>query len=194
MAILSMEHLIGDPKGTLIEGATGQGGVVLQRIERLLEERQIPKLKVQRKSVSPGMIQHMFGGKRPFLIISNKMGQNVQPCKVYVNARDFGVYLQVTWYMVRQPGLAEILTTFLMNIPILGFLLLPGYAIARMSSSNKSGILGFSIFDQQDLGGFSSTVDMAINDAIQGLVNEEEVRVDFPMENRESRGFTNISS
>ncbi len=190
MAILKMEQVI-NSWGTIIEGGAGQGDCVIKIIERLLDEKQAPKIKVQHKTVSPGVLQHIFGGKRPFLVISNNMGQNIQACKVHINARDYGVFLQVSWYLVNQPGWMERLTTFIMNIPIVGLLLLPGYAISKISSSKETGIIGLSVFDEQDLTAFTSVVHGCVQDAIEEMT--KEAKIDLPKIDRKAKGFLNIS-
>ena len=41
-----------------------------------------------------------FGEKRPFLIVQNLRTKNY---KMYINARDFGTNLDVSWYFMVEP-------------------------------------------------------------------------------------------
>ena len=177
----------------LIGGGDGKGEGVLSDIERSIEEAKIPKAKLRRNNVASGLAQAAFGGSRPFLQISSNANPNIKACKLYINTRDYGASLQVSWFLVKQPTFMQKVVDFLMRIPILGILFLPAYVASKVTSSGKAGtgILGLNLFDEQDLTAFATVAHHCVQDAVDKMT--KEYNINLPRIDRTSKGFLNIT-
>ena len=180
-----------DQWATLISKAKGRYDDVIRDTERLMDISDVPDAVWKRQDISPGLIRGFLGTKRSFLVISNKTNVNLRPYRMYINARDYGINLQISWYLVEQPGFGEKLVTFLLYVPILGFAVLPFYLIGRLSKAKQAGLLGLDIFDEADLRAFVTNAHHCLLDAVNKLMldlGQDPGRID-----RRSRGFLGIS-
>ena len=188
--IIGKEQII-EKWGTLISSAAGRGESVIQNTEQFLQESNVPDVKIQRRGMSPGVMRGIMGGKRPFVVITNTVSPNLKAFKMYLNARDYGSNLQVSWYVVIQPSAREKLTCFLLSIPILGVLFLPLHLLGRASRAKDAGIVELDIFDEQDLSAYVTNAHHCTLDAVKKLM--EDIEQDFSKIDRQSRGFLGVS-
>lgn len=177
--------------GTLISNAAGRGDCLLADTEQSIRESQVLDVRIQRRGMSPGIMRGVMGGKRSFIVITNTDSTNLKLFKMYLNAVDYGSNLQVSWYVVLQPCIAEKLMAFLLSIPLVGLLFLPFHFLGRLIRANQSGILELDIFDEQDLSAYVTNVHHCMLDSVERLM--ENLRQDFSRVDRQSQGFLGIS-
>ncbi|MCL4553327.1 MAG: hypothetical protein M1305_07245 [Candidatus Marsarchaeota archaeon] len=187
---LGQDQLI-DQWATLISNAKGRPENVIRDTERLMDSSDVPDAVWKRQDISPGLIRGLLGTTRSFLVISNTTNPNLRPYRMYINARDYGINLQISWYLVEQPSTWQKLMTALLYVPILGFAVLPFYLIGRLTTAKQAGLLGLDIFDEQDLRAFVTNAHHCLLDAVQRLMldlGQDPSRID-----PRSRGFLGIS-
>lgn len=187
--ILGKEQVI-ERWDTLVAGADGKGESVMEGAERLLDDSKVPDVKMQRRSMSPGVVQGLRGGKRPFVVVSNISNPNLKPYRMYINTRDYGVNLQVSWYLVHQPSFWEKFTGFILSIPVLGLLMLPAYSIGKSFSFREAGVLGLNLFHEQDLRAYVSNAHNCLTESVDNLTRGDEVEA--PRVEKHSQGFLGI--
>jgi hypothetical protein len=185
------KHQIAEKWGAMIGDAAGRGEDLLSATEHFLELSQAPDTKLQRRSMSPGVLRGALGGKRPFVVISNTSNTNLRPFKLYLNVRDYGTNLQVSWYLVSQPNFKEKLSSFILSIPVVGLLFAPSFLFGRASNAGKAGMLELDIFDEQDLSAYVTNLHHCVLDAVDNLM--QELNQDFSRIDRQSKGFLGIS-
>lgn len=188
--IIGKEQII-ENWSTLISDAAGRGESLISDTQRLIQESHVLDVRIQRRGMSPGIMRGIMGGKRSFVVITNTGNSNLKLFKMYLNARDYGSNLQVSWYVVLQPNGAEKLMAFLLSIPLLGLLFLPFHLLGRLIRANQSGILELDIFDEQDLSAYVTNVHHCMLDAVERLM--QDLRQDFSRVDRQSQGFLGIS-
>ena len=115
----------------VVAGGAGKGNYVLGKIESMIIDAKMPGVATKRENVAI----ELFGEKRPFLIVQNL---RYKEFKMYINARDFGTNLDVSWY----------------------FMVEPRYLKKRMSkyaTGDPQGLsMNVSLFAQQDISVFKS--------------------------------------
>lgn len=177
--------------GTLISGAAGRGESLLTDTRRLIQESHALDVRVRRRGMSTGVVRGIMGGKRSFLIVTNTGNRNLELFKIYLNAKDYGSNLQVSWYVVLQPNGAERLMAFCLSIPLFGLLFLPFHLLGRLFHANKYGILELDIFDEQDLAAYVTNVHHCMLDVVEELMRG--LKQDFYRVERQSQGILGIS-
>jgi len=190
ISILAKEEVI-DRWGILISNAEGRSEKIFSDTEQFIGRSGAPDVRVSRRSIAPGLIRGLLGGKRAFLIVSNVSNANLRPYRMYINARDYGSNLDVSWYVVFQPGPGQKLMAFLLCLPIVGLLFLPLYLLGRLTRSRQAGFLGLDIFDEQDLRAFVTNAHHCVLEAVDTLMldlGQDPSKID-----RQSRGFLGIS-
>lgn len=188
--VIGKEQVV-DRWDTLISGADGLGNAVMDDTERLLAESKAPDAKSYRKAVSPSVMHGIMGGKRPFLIVANTSNSNLKPYKMYINTRDYGVNLQISWYLVFQPSFWQKLVGFLLRIPILGLVLLPGYAIGKAVSSKEAGVFELNLFDEMDLRAYVTNAHHCLLESVEKLSKAKGIEP--PKMDKQSQGFLGIN-
>jgi hypothetical protein len=192
LSILKDEQVLSS-WGVIVAGGDGKGETVIKQITEFIEKSNLPKVKLQHQNVSPGVVQSAMGGSRKFLVVTNNYNPNVKSCKLYINARDYGSSLQVCWYLVQQPTFGQKIIAFFLRIPIVGVLVLPAYAAGKMAATKNSGagIIGFNLFDEQDLTAFTTIAHHCVQDAVDKLTKDYDL--EMPRVDRTSKGFLNIT-
>lgn len=171
----------------LISGAKGQGDGVLQRTEQLVVETEAPDIGMKTQKVSPGLLQGVLGTKRTFLVASVTTNARLKPYRMYISARDYGIQLQVSWYVAFQPGFLLKLLNFLLCVPVIGLLVLP----IKSLTAKPGSLLGLDIFDEQDLRACVTNAHHCLLEAVEKLMvdlHQDPSKID-----RKSRGFLGIS-
>jgi hypothetical protein len=90
------KELVVDNWNTLVVNAAGRSKKVMDSIEGKIKAANIPSSRTGQREVSTGM----FGTKRQFLIVAN---DSLPEFFLYIAARDYGVHLDVSWYLTVQP-------------------------------------------------------------------------------------------
>ena len=176
----------------LINGADGRGEEILSGTETSLEESKVPDAKVVRRDMAPGMMQGMFGGKRRFLVVFNTSNKHLRPYKLFINTRDYGINLQVSWYVVYHPSLWQKFMALILSVPVLGLLAWPFHAASMQASSNTAGILGLSLFDEQDLRAYVSNAHSCVQESLDKLKKGDNNKMPPVAVEKHSQGFLGI--
>ena len=174
MAITLKDESILNEWAEMIEGASGQGGALLDGIEARLRKAQIPgdcKWSLQEVK-SAGLFSRV---RREFLIVTT---DEFKDYRIYISARDYGIYLEVSRFMTVEPGFLKGLVSSAITEK------LGGQGDAATLSGPKN------ILRHQDLTAWGSVVHYAVVDAVSSLM--EELGQDPSKLNRESKGFLDL--
>ncbi len=106
--ILRKEQVL-DNWGILIENAQGRYDDVFQDTENFIKESEAPSLETWRDKMAPGVIGSFFGAKRDFLVVKDRQSSMLGPYQIFINARDYGNNLDVSWYLTYRPSMLEAL-------------------------------------------------------------------------------------
>jgi len=170
--ILSKEEVI-DNWAVLIENGNGKVDEVFNDIEIGIGASKAPALGTKRKKMTPGVVRGVLGTKREFLVATDK-NFRLRPYQIFINARDYGENLDVSWYLTYRLPAWRALLSFI-----------PGVSTA------SAIVESLDLFDRQDLTAYTtichhSTLS-AVEKQMQGL-NQDTSRIE-----RKSRGFLGIS-
>lgn len=177
MAVVKKEQVI-DNWGILIKNGQGRAETIFQDTQNLINESRAPDIEMERKSLSPGVLKGILGTKRDFLIIRNNTNRNLKTYQIYINARDYGNNLHVSWYLVTKLGFWRTLFAriffFILREPQ------PQTLVAELD-----------LFDQQDLVAYTTNAHHCLIEAVEKLMldlNQDPSKID-----RKSKGFLGIS-
>ncbi len=172
MAILTNEQVI-DNWSFLIEKGNGKAEEIFRLTEDFIKAANAPSLKIKRQQISPSVIGGIFGTKRDFLIATDP-GFKLKPYQVFINIRDYGENLDVSWFLTyRLPWWRAILR------------FLPGIGAA------SSTVESLDLFNRQDLTAYATVCHHSTLKAVENLMltlNLDPSKID-----RKSRGFLGIS-
>lgn len=175
----------------LIPDAKGKSQAVFQDVEELIRQTEPPKVSMRKRRVWPGIMRGLLGEKRPFLTVIDNTNSNLKAYRMYFNTKDYGTNLQVTWYLVHEPGLWRRSIALLTCIPFVGLVFFPIYAFTRLFAAGKSGILYMDVFDEQDLRAFATNAHHCVLGAVEKLMLD--LGQDTSIIKRETQGFLGIS-
>ncbi len=171
--ILSKEQVV-ERWSILIQQGNGEAEKILKSAEFFIKDSKAPNLRIERKKMMPGFIRGMFGTKREFLVVADK-NFKLKPYQIFINARDYGDNLDVSWYMTyRIPFWRAFIYFFI-----------PG------GGGKFAGPDGLDLFDQQDLTAYLTVCHHSTQDAVEKLMldlGQDTSKID-----RKSRGFFGIS-
>ena len=166
-AILRREEVV-DNWSVLVEDGQGRAEEIFQDAEEFIRDSKAPGLAIERQKLAPGVLKGIFGVRRDFLVVTPLDNPRLEPFKVYINARDYGKNLDVSWYLTYKPG------SFRFRM------LRPAVSVERLD-----------LFDQQDLRAYVTNAHHCLLKAVEKLMAElgqDPAKVD-----RRSRGFLGIS-
>lgn len=172
---------------TMVEGGKGWGDEVIKATQQLIVQTEAPEIDMTTENVSTGIIPGFSGGKRSCLVVSNNANPDLKSYKMYINARDYGVHMQVSWYLARQPDLSQKQMDLLVSVPIIGLILQP----LRSIISKQGASVGLDIFDEQDLRAYVGNAHSCLLKAVDNLGREQNI--DTSKINRRSTGFLGLS-
>ena len=154
-----------DKWNTMVVSGAGRAKWTLDTIENKIKASTIPGARTSQREVSSGV----FGTKRVFLHVVN---DSLRDFLLYIGARDYGVHLDVSWYLTVQPtGLRR--------------------ALSRYSSGNHLAIsMALDFFRQQDAHAFVTVVHHCVTDTVKELLDELEQ--DPKALNTQSKGFLSV--
>jgi hypothetical protein len=158
----------------LIEKAQGKEGDIFQDTEVFIKESKAPSIEMDIQAIAPGMVRGLLGKTREFLIITDRESFKLKPYKIFINARDYGDNLDVSWYLTYKPTLLQAILS-----------LLPFVNVIPKTLSD------LDLFDQQDLRAYVTNAHHCLLKAVDKLMldlNQDPSKID-----RKSRGFLGIS-
>ena len=169
---VSRHHVLGS-WSYLIGGAQGRTEEVFKTIEENLENSGVSSIQTKRRKLMPGIIRGVFGKKRNFLVVKDKSFR-LRPYQLLINARDYGNYLDISWYLTYRLSFTRALLR-----------IIPFYSVIPNS------IERFDLFDLQDLTAYNTLCHHATLEAVEKLMlslNQDPSKI-----KREARGFLGIS-
>jgi len=168
--LLRKEQVI-ESWGALIENGNGNAERVFSEIQRYLEESKAP-IKFERREIVPGIFKGLIGEKRDFIIVRSK-GFRLKPYQVFINARDYGNNLDVSWYLTYRLPFLRALLSFLPFVSI-----------------GTSFLEKLDIFNLMDLRAFASLCHSSTVKAVENLMISLDQ--DPSKLNRKTKGFLGI--
>jgi hypothetical protein len=84
-----------DSYNELIEGGRGKSTWVMEQIESAVKQADIP-VSVSQQLASPSI----FSQKETYLVVAH---YRLKAYRMYIRARDFGIYLDVSWFLTVEP-------------------------------------------------------------------------------------------
>lgn len=185
MALLKTEQVV-ERWHLLLENAQGNAEKVFQDIETRLAGTKVPDIKVQKSNFAPGFFRGLFGGGRDFLVVTETENFRLRPFQIFINARDYGNNLDVSWYMTYRLSWWQRIRVFLRAIPLIGLI----FATGGMMTPGR-GPLDLDLFDEQDLVAYATNAHACVKEATSSLMKalgRDPEKVDW-----KSRGFLGIS-
>lgn len=183
--VLGNEQIV-DSWNAMIEGGKGLGDEIIDNTRRKIIQTEAPNIRMSRANISSGFLQGIMGNKRPFFVITYTGNHNLRPYRMYINAMDYGIHLQVSWFLAHQPSMGRKIINLMLCIPVLGLLVMP---LTHLSS--KPSVLGLDIFDEQDLRAYISTAHRCFIQSVDELGKANNL--DTSNMSRKSNGFLGIS-
>jgi hypothetical protein len=171
--VLGKDQVI-DTWSALIEKGQGNAAAVSKDAEAFIADSKAPGIKFENKEIAPSIITGMIGNKRDFLVIRDTSNHKLEPYQLYLNARDYGDNLDVSWYLTFKPSVLQSLIA-----------LIPFVSVAQFTIND------LNVFDQQDLRAYGTNAHHGIMKAVDKLVLN--LGQDPNKLQRMSRGFLGIS-
>ncbi len=175
----------------LIGGAQEKAEEVLDGTAASVGASAAPNIHMERREIAPGLLRGVLGGRRHFLVVQHEGHANLKPFRMYVNVRAYGNNLQVSWYLVEQPGFWQRMLNLFGMIPLVNLLFLPFQLTSKSKMKGQSGMLGLDFFDLQDLTAYVTNAHHCLIDAVEQVMlelNQDPSRIE-----RKSRGFLGVS-
>lgn len=157
----------------LIEGGRGRGNEVLDSASKFLRDTEVQNISVERRMMAPGVIKGILGEEREFLVIK-ATSLKLAPYQIFLNARDYGKNLHVSWYLTYRIGFLRAILS-----------LIPGLSLIPRFLSD------LDLFEQQDLTAYVTNVHRCTLKAVEKLMlelNQDPSKID-----RKTRGFLGVS-
>jgi hypothetical protein len=163
-----------DSWSTLIENAQGKAEGIFHNTEAFIKENNVESLLMTNESIAPGFVKSMFGKAREFLVVVYSESFRLKPYQIFVNARDFGNNLDVSWYLTYRPSIWQVVAS-----------LIPFVKVA------SEALRELDLFDQQDLRAYATVVHRSVLKSVDKLMLD--LKQDPSKMERRSRGFLGIS-
>ena len=151
--------------GELISQGAGKGKWILDTVESMIDEANMPGVVTKQQAVSSGM----FSAKRDFLVVAHT---NLRDYRMYIGARDYGVHLDVAWYLTAEPRFFK-------------------RAVSKYALGNPQALSQqIDFFSQQDLRAFVGVAHQYVKDTVETVMNE--LGQDPTGINTKSKGFLEL--
>jgi|ERR1051325_1524016 hypothetical protein len=157
--------------GQIIEGGNGKMDVIFKLTQDFLKDGQAPGVTWDFIDVKTGL----FSSRRQYLGVTNEL---LKDWRIYIAARDYGSYLDVQWYLTVEPG-------FLKRTMSKALTKAAGVQTDAEALSDN-----LSLFEQQELSAYSTTVHHCLLKAVEKV--HTELGLDPSRINRNSKGFLDI--
>jgi hypothetical protein len=165
---------VDDSWGMFLEKAHGKGEEVFQHVEANIKENNVSSITIEHKSVSPGLASGYRGNYRDFLVVADSQNLRMAPYKMFINARDYGDNLDVSWYLTYKPSLWQAAISLIPFVSVI-----------------QKNLAECNLFDQQDLRAYATVVHHAVQKSVEKLMRDNNQ--DTSKMERKSRGFLGIS-
>lgn len=179
-----------DKWSLMIRDGQGKTDEVLDNMKKSLEKTKAPNIKLKEKKIGSGVIRGTLGAKRTFLVVTETKNPRLKPYQMFINVRDYGINLDISWYLTFRIGILRKLLFLLLLIPGLNLLLLPFFFAGNIIRGRKAG-LGLDFFDEQDLRAYATNAHHCLTEAVEGLMttlDQDPSEID-----KKSQGFLGIS-
>jgi len=188
MPIVKSEQVV-DSWSVLIEGAQGKAGNIFGNTGNFIDRSNVPDVNVERRKVAPSVLSGLLGTKRDFLVVTNTKNRKLKPFQMFINARDYGNNLDVSWHLTYRLSFGQKLISFLAALPLIGLL----FINERLGNSQTElkWVPNLDFFDEQDLRVYVTNAHKCLLQAVEKLMiemNQDPSKID-----RKSRGFLGIS-
>ncbi len=163
-----------DVWSALIEKANGKAQDVLDGTVAFLRESKAPALEIAKKKVSTSLVGGILGNEREFLILTDRQKLSLRPYQIFINARDYGENLDVSWYLTSRPTIGQTLVSLVVR-----------------SYSVEKEISDLNVFDQQDVRAYVANAHRCMQKAVIRMMEgagQDPSKIDW-----KSRGFLGIS-
>ena len=150
----------------IVEKGAGRDQWVLDNVMELIKEADMPEVTCIQAEVGSGM----FSEKRNFLVVRHN---KLRDYRLYINARNFGINLDVSWYLTIEPRFLK-------------------RTMSKYSSGNPHALSqNIDVFSHQDLGAYVTVVEHVVKRVLDMLL--EELKQDpSGLHNAQSKGFLNV--
>lgn len=156
-----------DSWATVIEDGSGKSNELFKKTQELFGKSHVPGLVWENINVTPSFLKGVFGKKREYILVTN---EGLKDYRMYIGARDYGVHLDVQWYLTVEPGFFK-------------------KALAE-KLGGPGAMFVLDIFDQQDLRAYATTVHRcllkAVEETLRGLGQDDSKLL------RKSKGFLEV--
>jgi hypothetical protein len=163
-----------DTWATLIEKGQTRAEEIFKDTEGFIRESKAPSLKMERQSIAPGIMRGLMGTKRDFLVVTDQESFRLKPYQIFINARDYGDNLDVSWFLTYRPTIWQAILSLFPYVNV----------IPRTLSD-------LDLFDQQDLRSYTTNAHHCLLKAVEKLM--ADLHQDASKIDRKSRGFLGIS-
>jgi hypothetical protein len=163
-----------DSWSKLIEKAQGKAEEVFEHAGTYIKENNVPSIMMERKLMTPGLFRGLLGKARDFLVVNDSQNMRMEPYKIFLNVRDYGDNLDVSWYLTFKPTLWQAAMSLIPFVNVI-----------------QKTMVECDLFDQQDLRAYATVVHYAVLKSVEKLMfdlNQDPSKMD-----RKSRGFLGIS-
>jgi len=171
--ILSKDQVL-DNWAILIEKAQGNAETILNSSECFIKDTKAPDIALNREDIAPGIVRGLMGTTRNFLVVTDQRNFRLEPYRIYMNARDYGENLDVSWHLTYKPSIWQSLAALLPYVNVI-----------------PHTLSDLDLFDQQDLRAYATNVHHCLLQSVVKLMmslNQDASKID-----RKSRGFLGIS-
>lgn len=169
--ILRKESVL-DNWSVLIESGQSHAPQIFDWTRGFLKDSDVSDVQADQRELSPGLFRGMLGHTRSFLVFTEIDNSHLHAYQLFMNARDYGSNLDVSWYLTFRPSFLEALIRLLPFVPV-------------------GGPQNLDLFDQQDLRAYATNAHHCLLRAVEKLLLE--LGQDKERLERHSRGFLGIS-
>lgn len=158
----------------LITNAQGKGEQVLSDTEAFIKETKAPAVNIRRKNVVTGMVMGIAGTGRQFLVLTDQRSFTLAPYQIFVNAKDYGDNLGVSWHLTYRPTIFQAIASL--------------FAKAVGIPKDLSDL---NVFDEMDLTAFVMNTHHCMVRTVRKIMTDlgqDVSKVDW-----KSRGFLGVS-
>jgi hypothetical protein len=166
MAVTLSRDKVVDQWSTLVQQGAGKDQWVIDKTEQAIKEVAPPGVSCRREVVSFGL----FGEKRDFLMVTH---QRLREYAMFINARDYGRDLDVSWFLTVNPGF------------------LKRSMSKRLAMGDPNALsMNLDVFAQQDLTAYITVTHHCLQDTLKSLM--DDLKQDYSTINRKSKGFLSV--
>ncbi|NLS76654.1 MAG: hypothetical protein GXY76_05260 [Chloroflexi bacterium] len=190
MPIVRKQQIV-EEWGILIQGGQEHAAKILEQSRELITTSKAPHITMEEKGIAAGFLRGITGERRTFLVVTNRTNANLKSYEMYLSAREYGDNLQVSWYVIHWPSVAQVWLRLSMFAPLVNLFVLPIFVLMQLPKAGQAGLLDLDFFDLQDLKAYVTNAHHCVLDAVDKLLLD--LSQDPSKIERKSRGFLGIS-